>query len=76
MQDPATQIPFSFGGGDGVAFDIDGVQNTLSPSSSWPHSTPNPGDADTLMHMELFNPQFWEEGLVSFFSFTSFLAFD
>jgi hypothetical protein len=76
MRDPAAQMSFSFDGGDGVAFDMDEVQGTLPPSPSWPHSTPNPGGSDSLVHMEMFNEQFWEEGLVSFFFLTPLLASD
>jgi len=62
-----TQIPYTFD--ENPAFDMDGVQNTL-PQSHWPHNSANPGESDTLMHMQLFGDQFWEDGLLPGFTWT------
>jgi len=61
------QVPYTFD--ENPAFEMDGVQNSL-PQSHWPHSSVNTGDGDTLMHMQLFGDQFWEEGLLPGFSWS------
>lgn len=58
---------FSFD--DSSAFGtMDDIQSSL-PQNSWPHpaGTGQGGSEDTLMPMQLFGDQFWEDGLVSLY---------
>lgn len=63
--DAGTQTSYApTGANTAETFNMEGVQNVL-PQNNWPYGVVNPGEGDTLMTMQLFGDQFWEDSLVS-----------